>query len=89
MTASAPVVRAWATRPLGKAARVAIAAGGMVLATMILTYAAVASSGSWLLVVLGVGLTAVSVRAAVVPSAGRLVALGLTAGAALASIQAF
>ncbi|HEU4319443.1 MAG TPA: hypothetical protein VFS66_05125 [Acidimicrobiia bacterium] len=89
MTASAPVMRAWATRPLGKAARVAIAAGGMVLGTLILTFAAIAPTGSWLLVVFGVGVAALSVRAARIPSAGRLVTLTAITMTALASIQVF
>jgi hypothetical protein len=68
---------------------VALAAGGMVLATMVLTYAAVATSGSWLLFLLGVALSAVSVRAARIPSAGRLLTLGAITIASLTSIQAF
>lgn len=89
MTASAPVLRGWATRPLGKATRVALAAGGMVLATMILTYAAVATSGTWILVLLGFGMAATSVRAAHIPSVGRLVSLAAVALAVPLSIQIF
>ena len=80
---------AWATRPVGKAARVAIAAGGMVLGTLILTFAAIATAGSWLLVLLGVGVAAMSVRAAQIPSVLRLLTLTALTLAALASIQVF
>ncbi|HUF15016.1 MAG TPA: hypothetical protein VMQ46_03920 [Acidimicrobiia bacterium] len=68
-------LRAWATHPFGMAARVAIAVFGSVTATLVLMTAAVVSSGSWALVVLGAGLAACSVRAARVPSVSRLALL--------------
>lgn len=75
-------IQGWATHPIGKAARVAVAIGGAVLATLVMTTAATARSGSWALVLLGVGVAAVSARAARVPSASRLVLLTIAVVAA-------
>jgi len=75
MTASSPVVTVWATHPLAKATRVAIAVGGMATATLVLIVAAVVPTGSWGFVALGTALAACSVRAARLPSLGRLLAL--------------
>lgn len=72
MTTSNIVLSSWATRPLGRAARLGIAFGGMAISTVLLTVASVVTTGSWALILLGVGLTAASVRAARVPTAGRL-----------------
>ena len=72
MTTSNIVLEEWATNPLGKAARIAIAAGGMITATLILMMATMLTSGAWLFVLAGVGLAATSVRAARVPSILRL-----------------
>jgi hypothetical protein len=47
----------------------------MVMATMVLTAAAVVESASWTLVLLGVALAAASVRAARVPTGSRLAVL--------------
>ena len=81
MTTSHLALGAWATRPLGKAARIGIAVGGLVTATLVLTTSAVVTNGSWALVLLGVALAAASVRAARIPSVGRLTtfAVGLIA----------
>ena len=81
MTTSNLVLGAWATRLMGKAARIGIAVGGLATATLILTMASVVATGSWALVLLGVALAAVSVRAAIAPTVGRLtsVAAGLVA----------
>lgn len=72
MTTVNPAIRAWAARPAGRATRIAIAVVGMVSATLVLTTASVAVSGSWALVLLGVTQSAVSVRAALVPTVARL-----------------
>ena len=72
MTTVNPAIRAWAARPTGKATRIAIAVVGMASATLVLMSAAVVTSASWALILLGVGLAAASVRAAVLPTAGRL-----------------
>jgi hypothetical protein len=72
MTTASPPISAWAAHPMGKAARIAIAVGGLVTATLVLMTASVVATGSWALVVLGVGLAALSVRAARVPTPTRL-----------------
>ena len=72
MATSDIVTDKWATRPLGKAARIAIAAGGMITATLVLLMATMLTSGAWLFVLVGVALAATSVRAALVPSIMRL-----------------
>ena len=76
MTASTPVLQTWATRPLGKVARIALAVLGMIMATLVLMTAAVIESGAWVQVILGAALAAASVLAARVPSAARLMTLG-------------
>jgi len=86
MTTASPPISAWAARPMGKAARIAIAVGGLITATLVLMTASVVPTGSWALVVLGVGLAAASVRAARIPSPGRLI---LVAAALLAIPLAF
>lgn len=77
MTTVNPVIRAWAARPVGKATRIAIAVLGMATATLALMTSAVVTSGSWALVILGVGLAIVSVRAALAPSIARLTLLAI------------
>jgi hypothetical protein len=72
MTTSELVLDGWATKPIGKAARVAIAAGGMIVATLVLLLASMLRDGSWLFVLTGVALAATSVRAARYPSLTRL-----------------
>lgn len=89
MTASTPALGAWATRPLGKVARVALAALGMVMGTLVLMAAAVAESGSWALVLLGVMLAAAAVRAGRAPTVSRLGALAAVSVAIPLSIQVF
>ena len=76
MTTSTPVLQTWATRPLGKAARVALAVLGMILATLVLMTAAIIETGAWARVILGAALAAGSVMAARFPSAPRLMILG-------------
>lgn len=89
MTTANPTLQAWATKPLGKAARIAIAVGGMALATLVLTSAAVVETGSWALVLLGVALVAAAVRAARIPTGSRLVALMAIVIAIPLSLQVF
>ena len=72
MTVSKVVLEDWATQPLGKAVRIAIAAGGIITAFMLLVMASVVAQGSWVLVLAGVALVATSVRAASIPSVTRL-----------------
>ncbi len=66
-----------------------MAAIGMLMATLVLTSAAVVDTGSWALVILGVGLAAASVRAAHVPTTPRLVTLTAVAIAIPLSLQIF
>jgi len=65
----------WAVHPLGKVARVAIAALGLMSATLVLLVATMNSQAAWTLVLLGVALAAASVRAAASPSLIRLTTL--------------
>ncbi len=81
MTTVNPAIRAWATRPTGKATRIAIAGLGLATATLILMTASIVSSGEWALVLLGVGIAATATRAAVAPSATRLIIVALAMGA--------
>lgn len=89
MTTVNPPLQAWATKPLGKAARVAIAVGGMALAVLVLMTASVVETGAWALVLLGVALVAAAVRAARVPSGSRMAALMLIVIAIPFSLQVF
>jgi hypothetical protein len=72
MTTSELVLDEWATQPFGKAARVAIAVGGMITATLVLLMATMIRDGAWLFVLIGVALAATSIRAAQVPTVTRL-----------------
>ena len=72
MTTSDIVLNGWATNPLGKAARIAIAAGGMTIATLVLLMATMLTNGAWLFVIAGSALAATSVMAARAPSTVRL-----------------
>jgi hypothetical protein len=89
MTSTSPQIATWAAHPMGKAARIAIAVGGSATAMLVLMVASVVQTGSWALVLLGVGLAALSVRAARNPSVASLT---LVAAAMLAipfTLQAF
>jgi hypothetical protein len=86
MTTANPVIVAWAEHPVGRVARIAIAVGGLVTSTLVLMTASVVASGSWALVVLGVGLAALAVRAARVPTTARL---SLTAAALIGILLAY
>jgi hypothetical protein len=68
----------WVSHPVGKVARGAIAVGGSVTATLVLMTASVVQSGTWALVLLGVGLAGFSVWAAKKPSATRLLLVAAT-----------
>ena len=72
MTTSELVLDPWATRPIGKVARVAIGVGGMITATLVLLMATMLTQGSWMFVLTGVALVATSVRAARYPTLVRL-----------------
>ena len=54
VTTSTQVLQPWATRPVGKAARLSLAILGMTMATLVLMTAAAVDSGSWAQVLLGV-----------------------------------
>jgi len=81
MTTTNPALQQWATQPVGKAARIAIAAGGLILAILVLMTATIVAQGSWALIGIGVVIAPSAVRAARVPSAIRL---GVLAAAVLA-----
>ena len=89
MTASTERLQDWATSPVGKIARGAIAVTGTVFAVLVLMYAALVDSGSWVLVVLGVVLAATSVRAAQSPNLSRIIALGAATFAIPLSLSIF
>ncbi|HEX6298902.1 MAG TPA: hypothetical protein VF148_00350 [Acidimicrobiia bacterium] len=72
MTTANPSIVAWAEHPAGKVARIAIASGGLITATLVLMTASVVATGSWALVFLGVSLAALAVRAARIPTMVRL-----------------
>jgi hypothetical protein len=65
----------WAVHPVGKVARVAIAALGLMSATLVLLVATISDQSAWIMVLLGVALAAVSMRAAAKPSLLRLTTL--------------
>lgn len=75
MTTTTPVLQPWATQPIGKVARAGIAAGGLVLATLVLMTAAIVAQGSWAMIGIGVVIAPSAIRAARVPSALRLTVL--------------
>jgi hypothetical protein len=89
MTAISTTFQTWATHPVGRAARIVIAVGGMATATLVLMTASLVTSGSWALVILGVGLAAFSVRAARAPTAGRLILVAAVLMAVPLTIQVF
>lgn len=89
MTATSHPASAWASHPVGKAVRIFIAVTGMITATFVLMTASLVSSGSWALVLLGVGLAASSVRAARLPTISRLALVGAALIAIPLSIQVF
>lgn len=88
MTVSDIALDDWAIKPLGKAARIAVATGGMITATLVLLMATMLQEGAWLFVLIGVALAATSVRAAKIPTLIRLgaVAANLIAIPLLAQI---
>ncbi len=65
----------WAVHPLGKVARAAVAVLGLMSAVLVLLVATMNSQATWIMVLLGVALAAVSVRAAAKPSLVRLTTL--------------
>lgn len=89
LTAARRPATDWATHPAGRAVRAFIAGAGMVTATLVLMTATLVSSGSWVLVILGVGLAATSIRAARIPTVGRLATVAAALVAIPLSIQIF
>lgn len=74
-TSNAIVLNEWASHPIGKAARIAIAVTGLITSTLVLLLATLGASAAWLMVLLGVALAATSVRAATSPTMIRLITL--------------
>lgn len=72
MTSSEMILAGWATHPLGKVARIGIAVGGMIIATLVLLMSTLLSEGVWLFVLAGVSTAAASIRAAQYPTLLRL-----------------
>lgn len=76
MTASTiTTIDQWATQPFGKAARIALAALGVMSSIVVVLVATVYTEAGWSLVLLGATLAATSVRAASRPSLIRLLSL--------------
>lgn len=65
----------WAEHPIGKVARITVAALGSASAILVLMVATMNSQTAWSLVLLGVALAATSIRAAARPSVVRLTTL--------------
>jgi hypothetical protein len=77
MTASTiTTIDQWAAHPFGKAARITMAALGLMSAVLLLLVATIYTEAAWVLVLLGATLAATSVRAASKPSLVRLISLG-------------
>ena len=74
-TSEATALHEWATHPLGKAARIAIAVTGLATAALVLLLATLGSNAVWFMVLLGVALAATSIRAAMHPTLIRLTTL--------------
>ncbi|MEX0865060.1 MAG: hypothetical protein WD269_09335 [Acidimicrobiia bacterium] len=72
MTTTDQVLGDWATHPFGKAARVAMAVGGMLTGVMLMLIAPAVHGQPWLLVIVATSLVITSVRAARFPSVTRL-----------------
>lgn len=72
---TSPTIHILAYHPIGRAVRAAIAIVGMIAATILLTIAPLSGNGSWALVVVGLGLTAASVRTAVHPTSQNVAVL--------------
>ncbi|MGB8360476.1 MAG: hypothetical protein WCE80_03685 [Acidimicrobiia bacterium] len=87
MTTTTPVLQPWASQPMGKAARIAIATGGLVLATLVLMTATIVPSGSWAMIALGIVLAPSAIRAARIPTPTRLLVLGVSVLAIPLTIQ--
>ncbi len=68
----------WASHGMGRVLRVLIGIGGMAAGTLMLLQATLMPQSSWALILLGVGLAATAVRAALDPTRMRL-AIALSA----------
>ncbi len=73
---STRTINHWASHPLGKATRVAMAVLGLGSGVLLLMAATIYTERSWPLVLLGAILAATAVRAASRPSLIRLLSLG-------------
>ena len=74
-TSELTALEGWATHPLGKAARIAIAVTGLATSALVLLLATLGSNAVWFMVLLGVALAATSIRAAMQPTFIRLTTL--------------
>jgi hypothetical protein len=74
-TTDAILLNEWASRPIGKAARIAIAVTGLITSTLVLLLATLGSDAAWVMVLSGVALAATSIRAASHPTMIRLITL--------------
>ncbi len=74
-TATITSIDQWASHPMGKAARVAIAVLGLMSSILVLLVATMSGQASWTLILLGITLCGVSIRAALRPSLIRLTML--------------
>jgi hypothetical protein len=75
MTATQPTLDDWATGTFGKTARVLIAGGGLVTATLLMLLATYVGQYAWVVVLMAATLAASSARAARYPSFPRLAVL--------------
>ena len=65
----------WADRPFGKATRISFAVFGMICSFALLILAGSVTTRAWVLAIGGAALAVTSVRAAWIPSRGRLLAV--------------
>jgi hypothetical protein len=75
MTATQPIVGNWATGAFGKTARVLIAVGGLVTATLLMLLSSYLGEYAWVIVLMAATLAASSARAARYPTFPRLAVL--------------
>ena len=78
MTTTTTTNQGWASRGMGRVLRMLIGIGGMAAGTLMLLQATLMPQSSWALILLGVGLAATAVRAALDPTRMRL-AIALSA----------
>jgi len=78
MTTTTTTNQGWANHGMGRVLRMLIGLGGMAAGTLMLLQATLMPQSSWALILLGVGLAATAVRAALDPTRVRL-AIALSA----------